>query len=84
MNAAPLLLSMHLSFLADLFGLRLRTFLLVHRACGLMTTAHVVLHSIVIVARGVSMERSNSVDMYPVTVSDLVEFGRTPADEHAL
>ena len=49
-----------------------------------MTTARVVLHSIVVVARGVSMERNNSVDVYPVTVSDLVEFGQTTADEHAL
>lgn len=45
-NAAPLFLASHLSFLADILGISLRTCKRVHRSCGLMTAAHVAVHGI--------------------------------------
>lgn len=43
-NLAPLYLSLHLSFLADVFGLPLVVYRQLHRSCGLMAAAHVVFH----------------------------------------
>lgn len=45
-NAAPLFLALHLSFLADLLGVSLQTCKRLHRSCGLMTAAHVAVHGI--------------------------------------
>jgi hypothetical protein len=52
-NMMPLFLGAHLSFLADLFGVSLKTFRMVHRSAGMMSFALVLLHVLVVIARGV-------------------------------
>ncbi|KAH6668517.1 cell surface metalloreductase [Halenospora varia] len=49
----PLFLGTHLSFLADLFGVSLKAFRMVHRSAGMMSFALVLLHVLVVVAPGV-------------------------------
>ena len=52
-NIMPLFLGAHLSFLADRLGVSLKTFRMVHRSAGMMSFAFVLLHILVVVARGV-------------------------------
>ena len=51
-NMMPLFLGAHLSFLADRFGVSLKMFRLLHRSAGMMSFALLVLHVLVVVARG--------------------------------
>lgn len=67
-NAAPLFLAGHLSYLADLLGVRLRTYRLVHGACGLMATGHVILHGILATAPDVSGGKASMPGTYESTV----------------
>ncbi|KAH9206361.1 cell surface metalloreductase [Leptodontidium sp. 2 PMI_412] len=51
-NMMPLFLGTHLSFLADRFGVSLKTFRMVHRSTGVMSFALVLCHVLVVAARG--------------------------------
>lgn len=50
-NLAPLYLSAHLSFLADIFGLPLVIYRQLHRSCGMMAAGHVIFHGAFALAR---------------------------------
>lgn len=49
-NMGPAFLAPHLSFLADLFGVRLETCKRAHRFCGLLAAGHVLFHGVVLAA----------------------------------
>jgi hypothetical protein len=49
-NMMPLFLGNHLSFLADLFGISLNTFRMVHRSAGMMSFGLALLHVLIVVA----------------------------------
>ncbi|PVH70391.1 cell surface metalloreductase [Cadophora sp. DSE1049] len=53
-NMMPLYLGPHLSFLADLLGVSLKSFRMVHRSAGMMSFVLVLLHILVVIARGTS------------------------------
>lgn len=44
-NLAPLYLTTHIGFLADIFGLSLNTYQRFHRLCGLIAVSHAVFHA---------------------------------------
>jgi len=52
-NMMPLYLGPHLSFLADLFGISLKSFRIVHRSAGVMSFVLMLLHIFVVIARGI-------------------------------
>lgn len=52
-NIIPLFLGAHLSSLADLFGVSLETFRLVHRSAGIMSFALVLLHALLVLVHGI-------------------------------
>ena len=69
-NLMPLFLGIHLSFLADLFGVSLKTFRMVHRSGGMMSFALVLLHVLVVAARGIgAFSLSVPENLYGVIVS---------------
>src|SRR5437588_11910258 len=48
-NMIPLFLGLHLSLLADLFGVSLGTFWLVHRSAGILSVALLLFHVLTVV-----------------------------------
>ncbi|KAH6970371.1 hypothetical protein BKA56DRAFT_496850 [Ilyonectria sp. MPI-CAGE-AT-0026] len=66
-NMAPLFLGSHLSFLADLFGLPLRTFRHIHRSCGLMSAALVLVHAVLVATKQGSFSMNNLPNKLAVT-----------------
>ncbi|KAH8747833.1 hypothetical protein F5882DRAFT_265776, partial [Hyaloscypha sp. PMI_1271] len=52
-NIMPLYLGPHLSFLADLLGISLKSFRIVHRSAGIISFVLVLLHILVVIARGI-------------------------------
>jgi hypothetical protein len=67
-NAAPLFFSLHLSLLADVFDLRLSTYRMLHRACGLMTSLHVAVHGILAMVHNTTNAKSSVPGVFEVTV----------------
>ncbi|KAK0761657.1 hypothetical protein N5P37_005639, partial [Trichoderma harzianum] len=43
-NLLPLYLTMHLSFLADIFGIPLHIYQQLHQSCGIMAVGHIIFH----------------------------------------
>jgi hypothetical protein len=72
-NMMPLYLGPHLSFLADLFGISLKSFRIVHRSAGIMSFVLVLLHIFVVIARGIGgFSLSVPENLYGVVVSLLI------------
>lgn len=67
-NMMPLLLGTHLSFLADLFGVSLKTFRIMHRSAGLMSFVLMLLHVLIRVASRVSFSLSVPENLYGLIV----------------
>lgn len=68
-NMIPLFAGMHLSVLADLLGMSLRTYRRVHRSAGLISFALMLFHVVVVVASQVSYALDKPQNLFAVIVS---------------
>lgn len=70
-NMAPLYFAMHLSYLADVFGLSLATYRQLHRSCGLIAVGHVIFHGAVALTHHSRLPLAAEIsagDWYPLIV----------------
>lgn len=68
-NLIPLFLGPHLSFLADLLGVSLRTFRHIHCSVGLISLGLVLFHSLVIFTSRTAFALRGTQNIYAVVVS---------------
>lgn len=70
-NLFPLFAGLHLSFLADLLGVSLKTFQQVHCSSGLVSASLVTFHTIVVFTSKTAFDLNNSQNLSAIIVSFL-------------
>lgn len=68
-NMAPVFLSTHLSFLADLFGVSLKTYTRIHRSCGIVAANLLFVHGLLSVIERGSFSLDEWPNRYAIIVS---------------
>lgn len=68
-NAAPLFLGMNLDYLSTLVGLSIRTYYQFHQACGLLSCALILCHSLIPLKDGIATYKNT--DLYAISVSSV-------------
>ena len=68
-NMILLFLGPHFSFLADYLGVTLRTYKYMHRSSGIMSSAFIVLHTLISIANKAPFPLDDQENLYAVIVS---------------
>lgn len=67
-NLAPVFLGVHLSFLADILGVSLRTYQRIHRSCGLMASSLLFSHGLLAMSQKASFSLKDWPSRYAAMV----------------